>query len=299
MSDFLSEYLKCPISKQYFYDPVIAEDGNTYERKNIETWLKSKNTSPLTRKIIKKPLVDNLIIKQLVAIHLTNNPNEKKNQYLPTRIENTNGEIVDMLSYTGFGIFYDNDVVVYNGEWFNGQRHGKGIYYYNNIKKYNVKWLNYKKYNGEWLNDKKSGKGIEYYENGNVKYNGDWLNDNYHGKGITYDHFFEKIKYNGDWLNNKKSGKGIEYFQFIGKIKYNGDWFNDNYHGKGIKYYENENIKYNGEFLNGDYNGKGIEYYENGNIKYDGEFLNGDYHNENIMGLEDYKSIFYKLFAKN
>ena len=37
-----------PMSMLIMRDPVIASDGNTYERSTIEYWLRTKNTSPLT-----------------------------------------------------------------------------------------------------------------------------------------------------------------------------------------------------------------------------------------------------------
>ncbi|EKX45487.1 hypothetical protein GUITHDRAFT_53147, partial [Guillardia theta CCMP2712] len=42
-ADFL-----CPISMEVMKDPVIAMDGHSYERQNIERWLEDHNTSPLT-----------------------------------------------------------------------------------------------------------------------------------------------------------------------------------------------------------------------------------------------------------
>ena len=38
----------CPISKEIMKDPVIASDGHTYERANIEAYLKQHNKSPIT-----------------------------------------------------------------------------------------------------------------------------------------------------------------------------------------------------------------------------------------------------------
>ena len=38
----------CPISKEIMKDPVIASDGHTYERANIEAYLKQHNKSPVT-----------------------------------------------------------------------------------------------------------------------------------------------------------------------------------------------------------------------------------------------------------
>ena len=39
----------CSITGEVFIDPVIAEDGHTYERTAIIDWLKKNSISPLTR----------------------------------------------------------------------------------------------------------------------------------------------------------------------------------------------------------------------------------------------------------
>ena len=38
----------CPISHQIMTDPVVTEDGHTYQRDQILTWFENHNTSPLT-----------------------------------------------------------------------------------------------------------------------------------------------------------------------------------------------------------------------------------------------------------
>lgn len=38
----------CPLTKEIFEDPVVAADGNTYERSAIITWLRTSNLSPMT-----------------------------------------------------------------------------------------------------------------------------------------------------------------------------------------------------------------------------------------------------------
>eukprot|EP00282_Hemiselmis_andersenii_P022056 CAMPEP_0172025258 /NCGR_PEP_ID=MMETSP1041-20130122/15794_1 /TAXON_ID=464988 /ORGANISM="Hemiselmis andersenii, Strain CCMP439" /LENGTH=129 /DNA_ID=CAMNT_0012680927 /DNA_START=155 /DNA_END=540 /DNA_ORIENTATION=+ len=38
----------CPLSMDVLVDPVQTVDGHTYERREIEAWLKSHDTSPLT-----------------------------------------------------------------------------------------------------------------------------------------------------------------------------------------------------------------------------------------------------------
>ncbi|XP_073130210.1 U-box domain-containing protein 35-like [Henckelia pumila] len=41
-------HFRCPILKEVMYDPCVAADGHTYERKAIEAWLDEKDTSPIT-----------------------------------------------------------------------------------------------------------------------------------------------------------------------------------------------------------------------------------------------------------
>jgi len=42
----------CPISYEVMEDPVILEDGHTYDRKSIEAWLMQRRTSPLTNRTV-------------------------------------------------------------------------------------------------------------------------------------------------------------------------------------------------------------------------------------------------------
>jgi hypothetical protein len=58
--------MKCPIGHEIMTDPVIAEDGITYERKNIERWLNLNLTSPVTRDPISSYLIPNYAIKQII-----------------------------------------------------------------------------------------------------------------------------------------------------------------------------------------------------------------------------------------
>ena len=57
----------CPISCEPMIDPVVAADGFTYERIEIETWLDTNSTSPYTRDPIpSKRLIPNRIMKQQI-----------------------------------------------------------------------------------------------------------------------------------------------------------------------------------------------------------------------------------------
>jgi ankyrin repeat protein len=58
------EELLCPILQSLMADPVITEDGFTYERSAIEHWLKDHDTSPKTGKKLKnKTLIPNHILR--------------------------------------------------------------------------------------------------------------------------------------------------------------------------------------------------------------------------------------------
>ena len=49
-------------------DPVMADDGNTYERVAIECWLEKHDISPVTNeKFTDKTLMANKAIKSLIA----------------------------------------------------------------------------------------------------------------------------------------------------------------------------------------------------------------------------------------
>lgn len=67
MVSSLETTLVCPISLQLFEDPVLAEDGHTYERAAITEWIRLNGTSPLTRQPLQiDGLRPNIIIKKIV-----------------------------------------------------------------------------------------------------------------------------------------------------------------------------------------------------------------------------------------
>ena len=46
------ENLICPITQEYFRDPVRADDGRLYEREAITRWINEHGTSPFTRQVL-------------------------------------------------------------------------------------------------------------------------------------------------------------------------------------------------------------------------------------------------------
>ena len=58
----------CPISMKVMIDPVICEDGHTYDRKSIERWFETKLTSPITgAKLQSKKLYPNLALRKVIT----------------------------------------------------------------------------------------------------------------------------------------------------------------------------------------------------------------------------------------
>jgi Mg-chelatase subunit ChlD len=57
----------CPISQQVMQDPVCDKEGNTYERKYIEEWIRLHGTSPITRSPLQlEDLVPNRALRTLI-----------------------------------------------------------------------------------------------------------------------------------------------------------------------------------------------------------------------------------------
>jgi len=58
---------KCPITEEPMEDPVIAMDGNSYERVAISGWIESSGTSPITGMPLSNVLLPNTNLKNLIT----------------------------------------------------------------------------------------------------------------------------------------------------------------------------------------------------------------------------------------
>ena len=56
----------CPISMELMSDPVIAMDGNTYERAAIAAWFAAHDTSPMTQAQIPNTLIPNQAVRNMI-----------------------------------------------------------------------------------------------------------------------------------------------------------------------------------------------------------------------------------------
>jgi len=67
----IPEDLSCPITGEIFYEPVMAEDGHTYEKTAIEVWLEKFDTSPVETNLkLNKNFIPNQSVKRLVKRYL-------------------------------------------------------------------------------------------------------------------------------------------------------------------------------------------------------------------------------------
>ena len=60
-------FLECPITQEIMVDPVVAEDGQTYERRALARWLGRCRISPLTGKVMGFRMVPNHAMKSMIA----------------------------------------------------------------------------------------------------------------------------------------------------------------------------------------------------------------------------------------
>ena len=62
------ESFLCPITYDLMVDPMVAPDGNSYERSAIEQWLQQHGTSPISRQPMQSgQLIPNRSLKDAIA----------------------------------------------------------------------------------------------------------------------------------------------------------------------------------------------------------------------------------------
>ena len=181
----------------------------------------------------------------------------------------------------------------YEGEFSDGQRHGKGTLTYPNGDTYIGEFKNGKlngqvsysnktgdKYVGQYKDDMRSGRGEAIYLNGS-KYSGEFKENKFEGQGMV--NYANGDKYLGEFKNNKSHGKGT--LSFANGNVYVGDFKDGLLSGQGTLSYANGE-KYEGRFLEGTSNGYGTYTYPTGD-RYVGEHKNGK---TNGQGTVTYKN---------
>ena len=177
----------------------------------------------------------------------------------------------------GFGILYDeNQEVVFEGKWVNGER---GLI---SIEE----------------NDNGDREMIEKNESGMIQYIGGFKEGTLlrEGKGVEYNEEGQPCKesFYKDGLEERKikefKGNSITIFDSQGKKMYEGEYLQDSAHrypphGKG-RLFEGNVMVYFGDFVKGKREGHGCSYHLTRCLKYEGDWMNdmangmGKYHND-------------------
>lgn len=171
---------------------------------------------------------------------------------------------------------------IYEGDVYEGQRHGKGVCLFPDATLYEGMWQLGKEhgrgvlmkpdrsiiFTGEFVEGLMHGHGAYSFANGD-HYTGDWREGLRHGKG-EYS-WRNGCKYVGEWRDNKRHGRGL--FTWSEAQYYDGDWLNDMRHGKGLLILEN-GLRYDGYWHQNFFEGKGSCVFPN-NQEYQGSFRLG------------------------
>jgi serine/threonine protein kinase len=100
--------LLCPITLELFHDPVLAEDGHTYERQAIVQWIEKNRRSPLTNQELSlERLYPNHAIKKAID-HFEKSMKSKNYQYILN---------VDVRKKPGRPLFQTFGKTIYYAEW--------------------------------------------------------------------------------------------------------------------------------------------------------------------------------------
>ena len=191
-----------------------------------------------------KNIKSSYIIKLIIA-YVDESQKLKLVRYNKNLQKKTNISIINYKHFSGKYIIYEsenvgkeyngyNDELIFEGEYLNGERHGKG-------KEYN--WDGKLLFEGEYIKGKRNGKGKQYFHN----------------------FYNSKFYFEGEYLNDKEL-IGTRYNK-NGEIIYK---LNNNINRRQIEYYENGQLEFEGEYLNGKRNGKGKEYSYDGNLIFEG-----------------------------
>ena len=98
----------------------------------------------------------------------------------------------------------------YDGDWVEGEMHGRGVYTY----------AHGDSYDGDWVEGKKHGRGVHTYAYAG-SYDGDWVEGKKHGRGVRT--YWDGDSYDGDWVEGKQHGRGVYTYALTGR-SYDQDW---------------------------------------------------------------------------
>jgi hypothetical protein len=199
---------------------------------------------------------------------------------------------------------------VFEGEYFNGELHGKGRIVLRNRDSIIVQLYtgNFNKgaqngfgeeiifddvtgdtsqyYSGDFYDDERHGPGLlkDYRYNKLTIAKGNFEHNDLEGKAEIWDYSQKKLinYFIGNFENDKRNGYGEDYI--LGN-KYLGEWKNDQKEGKG-KLFMDSILIYDGEWKNGLFHGVGKRHFFNGSV-YFGEFKNNQRYGIGVLTWKD------------
>ena len=227
-----------------------------------------------------------------------NNNNDKKDNNDNIEVNNKDEKIRLFEIKNGKGIIkkYDEDRLIFEGEYLNGELNGKGkeyfhygyydrddgrMIYYGEIIIFEGEYLNGKKWNGKGYDvdnkiacEIKNGKGNikSYYDSGKLHSECEILNGERNGKCKVYRYRELQLEFEWIYFNDKK-WNGKEYDDYNHLI-YEGEYLNDErWKGRVKEYTNKDKLLSEGEYLNGKkWNEKAYD--NEGNIV--SEIINGE-----------------------
>ena len=229
--------------------------------------------------------------------------NKKLQNLIDINFINWGKYLIYEMNSKGKEYWYNNNILIFEGEYSKGKRNGKG-------KEFNNEGIII--FEGEYLNGKRNGEGKEYDYNGYLIFEGEYLNGK-RWNGIGYDKNNIKIneiidgkgyikeynikesylEFEGEYLNGEKNGKGKEY-DYLNNLIFEGEYMNGKrwngiilnkkenktylvQNGKGFvkEYNSKEKYNYETQYLNGEKNGLVKIYYLYKKLIYVGEYKDG------------------------
>jgi hypothetical protein len=108
--DKMRDILVCPITHQFFFDPVAADDGRIYERSAIKDWLHKSEKSPITGKWMSANLFPATFCKPLLDELFSRHPELKQEQFNPL---DTKKPLSELFAFTDMTKIYNHLVKFY------------------------------------------------------------------------------------------------------------------------------------------------------------------------------------------
>jgi len=189
----------------------------------------------------------------------------------------------------GFGRYqYPGGTYVYEGEWFEGEKHGHGVLRFTDQGRYaecgseyegqfrmgemtgdgERRWMDGSSYTGQFMEGEREGVGEYIFADG-TKFAGQFHNNRFHGDGTFTEP--DGTEFIGQFNNHKRTGQGIETC-WDGST-FDGDWIDGCKGGHGV-YTTPTGAAYDGQWKRGVRHGNGKFTNKEGYI-YEGTWSNG------------------------